>query len=147
MMFGCMLTLLFLPFFFCWIFFWNTPCCSFLLFSFWSVKNLHDDDNLKLDLISLNLLVFRFLLLLFNLSNFKLSSSWKFLTDQNEKNKKLQQGVFQKKKYNKKRKAEKVKSTYNRTSLKQKLRPSKPKMKTKIVKKVSCGLNHFESAC
>ena len=52
-----------------------------------------------------------------------------------------------KKKSNKKRKAEKVKSTYNRTSLKQKLRPSKPKMKTKIVKKVNYGLNDFESAC
>ena len=79
MMFGCMLTLLFLPFFFCWIFFWNTPCCSFLLFSFWSVKNLHDDDNLKLDLISLNLLVFRFLLL-FNLPNFKLPSLFQFFS-------------------------------------------------------------------
>ena len=77
MMFGCILTLLFLPFVFCWIFFWNTPCCSFLL-SFWFVKNFHADDNLKLDLISLNLLIFRFLLLLFNLSNFKLSSLFQF---------------------------------------------------------------------
>ena len=52
-----------------------------------------------------------------------------------------------KKKSNKKGKAEKVKSTYNRTSLKQKLRPSKRNMETKIVKKVNYELNHFESTC
>ena len=55
--------------------------------------------------------------------------------------------AYFKKKNQKKRKAEKGKSIYNRISLKQKLRPSKPKMKTKIVKKVNYGLNHFESAC
>ena len=40
-------------------------------------------------------------------SNFKLSSSWRFLTDQNENNKKLQQGVFQKKNPTKKKERQK----------------------------------------